>query len=657
MKKKNIILTLVILLVTILTFSVGTYAYFAVNFKDNRAQDNGNTLVKTCKIADATIISDIPDTVGSFNSKDIYPGHKEVVGLSVKASGDTGSISNIEFIYNVFENNLGDNVLVRVYKSNEVIETTDNYFECEKVSEKINNESIFYERCNDKPLGELISETTLHGGSEEISIGTDTLVVKEKERIGYYYIVIELLNKDESQNNIMNTNLNGKVTLKPTTEQVIHNYKESILNGTDPVLKDELIPVIIESDGTVKKADVSDNWYSYEEKNWANAVILKNENDVYCPYEVIPESDIESYFVWIPKYRYELWDLGNYNSLTTVDTSKVHTIPLIFGDYNTSDDVEGECTTPMTSGATGNCQIGDYMTHPAFLSIPSTGFWVGKYETSKSNDIADNSINPEGVQIKPNEVSWRNIQVANAFYTTYDYKRNLDSHMMKNTEWGAVAYLQHSEYGSHMSVRFNNNSDYVTGYASVSEPTCGYTDDNRDCNRYGTSSDITSPYNTEVGYLASTTGNISGIYDMSGGAWEMVMGIVSNSSGNPYSGPNVSSNSGFFGPYGEGGFNTSGLKIPLEKYYDKYKFSDNLYSFSIRILGDATGEMGPFYNHDNPSGFSSWYNDYANSSHTNSPYIYRSSGYDFGNLSGVFAFGPNLGSSMTDGSFRIVLTP
>ena len=121
MKKKNIILTLVILLVTILTFSVGTYAYFAVNFKDNRTQDNGNTLVKTCKIADATIISDIPDTVGSFNSKDIYPGHKEVVGLSVKASGDTGSISNIEFIYNVLENNLGDNVKVSVYKSNEVI--------------------------------------------------------------------------------------------------------------------------------------------------------------------------------------------------------------------------------------------------------------------------------------------------------------------------------------------------------------------------------------------------------------------------------------------------------------------------------------------------------------------------------------------------------
>jgi len=86
------------------------------------------------------------------------------------------------------------------------------------------------------------------------------------------------------------------------------------------------------------------------------------------------------------------------------------------------------------------------MTHPVFLSIPSTGFWVGEFESSKSNNNPDNSSNSDGVQIKPNVVSWRNIQVGNAFYTTYDYERNLDSHMMKNQEWGAVAYLSHSKF-------------------------------------------------------------------------------------------------------------------------------------------------------------------------------------------------------------------
>src|SRR5699024_9541851 len=33
-------------------------------------------------------------------------------------------------------------------------------------------------------------------------------------------------------------------------------YKESILNGMDPLLEGLLIPVTIESDGTVKKADI-----------------------------------------------------------------------------------------------------------------------------------------------------------------------------------------------------------------------------------------------------------------------------------------------------------------------------------------------------------------------------------------------------------------
>ncbi|MCI8568304.1 MAG: hypothetical protein HFG48_03185, partial [Bacilli bacterium] len=144
--------------------------------------------------------------------------------------------------------------------------------------------------------------------------------------------------------------------------------------------------------------------------------------------------------------------------------------------------------------------------------------------------------------------------------------------MMKNSEWGAIAYLQHSKYGSETSVRLNNNSNNITGYASVKEPTCGWTSDNRDCNKYGTTSDITRPYNTETGYLASTTGNISGTYDMSGEAWEYVMGAMTDQNGNLLSGTNASFNSGFIGGYGEGGSLTTGHSWPEEKYYDKYMY-------------------------------------------------------------------------------------
>ena len=444
-------------------------------------------------------------------------------------------------------------------------------------------------------------------------------------------------------------------------------YKEEILNGTDPVLKDELIPVTIESNGIVKKADLGSAWYSYEEKRWANAVILKNPKD-YLAGEIIPEENIESYFVWIPKYRYQLWDLGNYDGVTNIDTSKVHEIPILFGDYNTSDSKENECTTPMESGATGNCKVGDYMTHPAFLSIPSTGFWVGKFETgydgaTTKEEAEQNIQDPNKVIIKPNVYSWRGIQVANAFYTSYNYKRNLDSHMMKNTEWGAVAYLQHSKYGSGTSVRINNNSNNMTGYQANNEPTCGFTNINEECNKYCSDGSCNTAYPNSV--LASTTNNISGVFDMSGGSWEHMMGVTLDQEGKPLSGRNSLSNSGFNGAFGcptcdndTSGLTslTDGYAWPEEKYYDAYTYSNKYLSYKNAILGDATAEVGPFVNDEIRHPISSWYKDYAVLVFASFPIHQRGSTYESGTEGGTFAFGPNGGASSYNVSFRIILT-
>ena len=430
-------------------------------------------------------------------------------------------------------------------------------------------------------------------------------------------------------------------------------YKESILNGTDPVLEDPLIPVTIDNDGVVRKASLANEWYSYEKKNWANAVILFDENETYEDGEVIPEEKIESYFVWIPKYRYQLWDLGRYDSLTSIDTSKVHEIPIIFGDYNTNDDVDGECTTPMTSGATGNCAVGDYITHPAFISIPSTGFWVGKFETGTTLTSDYNVRNGDAIQIKSNVSSWRNIQLANMFYTSYDYKRDLDSHMMKNTEWGAVAYLQHSAYGSAISVRMNSNSAFITGYQANNEPTCGSTGTNDECNHFCNDGTCNTAYPNST--LASTTGNITGIYDMSGGAWEHVMGVIQDENGSPMSGENLNTNSGFSGLNTDGSF-TNGLELPNEKYYDQYLLSNST-DYQRRILGDATGEMGPIARLANSNLVHSWYNDNAWFSANNDPWFARGSQYSSGFETGMFSYGAEAGGVADHISFRIVLTP
>ena len=124
----------IILVVTIVVFSVGTYAYFAVSFHDTRTEENkGNTTsLKTCELAEATTISNIPDSIGSFTSTNIFPGHKEVASLSVTANGELGATSTFNLVYHIEENGLKDNVSVSVYKRDEIIQVEENYFECLK---------------------------------------------------------------------------------------------------------------------------------------------------------------------------------------------------------------------------------------------------------------------------------------------------------------------------------------------------------------------------------------------------------------------------------------------------------------------------------------------------------------------------------------------
>ncbi len=468
-------------------------------------------------------------------------------------------------------------------------------------------------------------------------------------------------------NDTQNGKFYSKVEIEAVQNQITNAYKETILNGTDPVLADGLVPVIIDGNGQVTKANVDNEWYSYEKKNWANAVILVDDSVEYNSYDVIPESNIESYFVWIPKYSYQLWDLGNYSAKDGV-TDATRTINVKFGLENTNDSKTNECTTPMVSGESGNCVIGDYMTHPAFVSMGTTGLWVGKFETgykgATATSLAQSDTNDSTkVQIKPNVYSWRGISAANAHLTSYNYKRELDSHMMKNTEWGAVAYLQHSVYGSQASVRFNNNSSYITGYASKTEPTCGYTSSNEECNKYestglGVDGANTINYLNQASVVASTTGNYSGIYDMSGGAWELVMAVMGSSDGSTiYSGDSATKNSGFSG-INRDGTTTTGVELPSAKYYDKYVYGTLYTGHNRRILGDATGELGPFGDVTSltqASQVSSWYGDEAWYILPGTPWFRRGNSITGGNGAGVFAYVYHHASKVNANSFRIVL--
>ncbi len=471
-------------------------------------------------------------------------------------------------------------------------------------------------------------------------------------------------------------------------------YKETILNGAIPDLGNgRLVPITIKENekpseititnleeknygGKIVKADITDTnnpWYSYTNKKWANAVILRDGKiDDYQPGDEIKESDIESYFVWIPRYKYQLKENENtyngYNTMTTIEAQE-------YNNKGLSEVFEITFESKESGITSGNLK-GNWLTHPAFTSFNTNGFWVGKFETGYKNaknskEAQKNENNSEQIVIKPNVFSWRSIDISHAFYSSYDYIRELESHMLKNTEWGAIAYLAQSKYGrcknnSCETIMYNNNSNYLTGYASNKQPTCGYRTASEECNTWESTELSVTGTNT-YNYFdirsnsASTTGNYTGVYDMTGGSGERVMGVMQYSENNaePAIGITSSANTGFNGHYSnETGSKTDGLPLPSKKYYDLYDYNKSDQEYQRGILGDATKETGPFYRtsfHSN--NISSYYADSSVFISTNRTWFSRGGHWNYGIATGIMCFLGDIGAANDGQSFRIVLTP
>jgi len=133
-------------------------------------------------------------------------------------------------------------------------------------------------------------------------------------------------------------------------------------------------------------------------------------------------------------------------------------------------------------------------------------------------------------------------------------------------------------------------------------------------------------YTSEKGLLASTTGNITGIYDMSGGAYEYVAGY-------------------------RDGINGVNQNYPL-KYFDVYHTQSSDTTYQYRILGDATGEMGPFANNTG-----SWYGDSSYFINKSVSWFLRGGSYSGDQLAGIFQFDRYNGTGYSTYSTRLVLAP
>ena len=432
-----------------------------------------------------------------------------------------------------------------------------------------------------------------------------------------------------------------------------------------PDLVDGLIPVMYDGSKWVKADSKNRNstyqWYDYDNKLWANAVLVTETNR--STYQsasagtTITESDILAFYVWIPRYKYKVWNKDKVIGTASYDAYNTG-IDIVFEneksttgvincnyDFTVSDD---DALSEVCTGSNG-----DYYTHPAFTfgSDELRGIWIGKFEVSSSDPTADyggdNTTNLT-VRILPNVISWRpnnisnfftviqNMQISDNIYGLNTSKTIIDSHMLTNMEWGAVAYLTNSKYGrctneSCAEVTINNCSSYITGIgadtstASGSSTTCT-TGDNK--------------YNGTIGVLASTTGNITGIYDMSGGAYEYVMGNMS-----------ISLNS-YTMSLGSTGFASDWYTAATAKYVITYaEFQTGSYqtgqkSWNRTRLGDAMGEI--ILNSDSNS--NAWYSEYLEYLSSGNPWVRRGGVYNNGSNSNYksglfFAAGINAGTA------------
>ena len=465
-----------------------------------------------------------------------------------------------------------------------------------------------------------------------------------------------------------------------------------------PKLSEGLIPVTINADGTVtelKSEEQLANWYNYKNKEWANA-ITKDKN-----------GNITGYFVWIPRYEYKItyytteYKVGVSDDVTLYGDIDVKFIPT----NQTSKDVEYDHIHPAFENGGASGKNNNFMNGEWKEEIP--GFWVAKFPAGyQKNTITDNGgtlstdLSNESDSLVFSDENYSNVE---ASYTTvavgsinintkmslpvfkpltyayncicigdsftlakqvtkatesksfYGLNNNVDSHMLKNSEWSAVAYLAYSQYGRN-GIEPNINNYYTSTNAPYRTPVTGVYANKTNAGKEQT---LGKPwYEETIGMLGSSTGNKTGVYDLNGCVYEQIAGYISNGNDvlNSYKG---NSNWVITTP-NENGYETLSTEYATVYPYNntsdtnannwtRYKeLKSEIYGYGNAIL--ETSIKG-----DTSSG--SWNRDNSFFPSNSFPFSTHNNSYSGSSSAGLFAFGAYKGSQSYAQSFRIVLIP
>ncbi len=447
---------------------------------------------------------------------------------------------------------------------------------------------------------------------------------------------------------------------------------------------------------TVDTTSNDTEWYNYEDKKWANA---KTEDG--------------SMWVWIPRYAYRI---HKENGVETQKFDIVFLVGLTDNYYDENGKLQtaqrqtSENQTIVTNGDT-------YTVHPAFTNESSinyanggwdaelAGIWVAKFEAgyasgNNSATVKASSVNYsqdtayvpavetgtttttatarnwldgeygstttaikyptfQGLTYSMNYINHNDVYRISKVLTEsgniYGLSSNsTDSHLMKNSEWGAVLYLSQSKYGLDgteiviNSVYLNNTTKSiyaVTGCASSTADASAVSTTIGALNNRTQSSVYV--WTQKNGTAASSTGTIYGIYDMSGGISERTSSLINNKNNN---------------------LKTYGSQIIADlnngkstKYITIYPTGETLgqtmaqasqanYTNNTKIYGDAIKETSTL-----GTGTNSWYSDCSDFVGLSTPFFLHGGYYGGTSISGCFAFGRTSGNGSYNRGFRSVL--
>ncbi len=523
------------------------------------------------------------------------------------------------------------------------------------------------------------------------------------------------------------SNLGNKIdeyTKGISTNPPIYNEEKKvnvpqILTGMTPI-KFEMPTNSQKGEAVVTNKD-DDNWYeygeTYETKRWAN---VKTQDG--------------SMWVWIPRFAYKITGQTIDVVFLIGDTDEYYKAD---GTTATAQRMKNTTIVPST---TSDYTVHPAFTNESSIGYVNggwnkelAGIWVAKFEAgypTGNNTVAKKASNvsyttPDGqVYIQSTEnptgrdgwVSARNwldgiygetlTKISYPVFQGTTYAMNYitindsynivraltdsgniyglsssdtDSHLMKNSEWGAVAYLSQSKYGRNGTEITVNNANLLSGgtnktktegnkVASVYAVT-GCTSNSTSTNSIkttieainGTSGNTATAqgiytWNQKNGQNASTTGTIYGIYDISGGTFEKTSTYIAN-------------NHEHLKKYGASvTYQGDVLKTTSTPYTTVYpsneggetnvdRASQKNFASNTKIYGDAVRETTANTAGTSNSGWStsSWNSDYSLFPALDTPFFVRGGPFWEGRPAGSFTFYRSGNAPHFHEGFRAVL--